>query len=267
MVVIVAFALLLSLLQPAPSTPAQPAPPALPTAKPKPASALQPATPTPTLDQLEPASRKAVEKYAASFIVTEDGTYWDRQVWLDRQALRERLKRSASLPAAPTDAQRALGASKDAPTDPYDHADGIEWKEWQIKTGETKKGYRYGVDHTNPPLWRAVGGKTAITASEIDAARNARREKLPPMEQLEERKKAKVAPIRETVTPEELAVAIKEGKAELSEFRWVKRVINKAEPEKRNESGGVIHKAQPEEAEYSWVREGVAVKWKKGETK
>jgi len=235
-------------------------------APPAAAPASQAGAPTPTLDRLEPASRRAVEQHARNFVVTRDGTWWDRQLWLERQELRERLKRSASLPPKPTDHQRALGASKDAPSDPYNPADGIEWKEWQIKTGEMKRAYMYGDDHTNPPLWRTVGGRAAVTGREIIAACNAHREKMGMFEsEADRRKLGDVAPpLRETVTPEELALAVREGKAELSEFRWVKRVISKAEPERRNREHQVVSRARPEVAEYSWVREAVAVRWKKG---
>lgn len=255
--------------------PAAPIAPAVPEVKPA-APAAEPAPAEPAgakpaasavLDLLEPVSRRAVEKHAANFIVTQDGIYWDRQLWLERQELRDRLKKSSLLPPTPTNQQRALGVSKDAPSDPYDHIDGIEWKEWKIVSGEVKKGYRYRADHTNPPLWRACvpGGsvKTAITGEEIDAARNAHREKMASVDAEAERKKSRYAPVRETVTPEELALAIKEGRAELSEFRWTKRVIEKSKVERRNASGGVTQSAAPEEAEYSWFRTEVPVRWLK----
>ncbi|HZW07558.1 MAG TPA: hypothetical protein VFF65_10585, partial [Phycisphaerales bacterium] len=77
-----------------------------------------------------------------------------------------------------------------------------------------------------------------------------------------EMEKGKLSSFRESVTPEELAAAIKDGKAELSEFRWVKRVLTKEAFERKNEHGGTTRQARPEEAEYSWVREPVVVKWK-----
>lgn len=269
MVLHLVLSLLLGVAQPVvqpPAAPEAPRVPAVPEVKPAPAGNEPAATKgsaTPVLDLLEPVSRKAVEKHAAYFIVTQDGKYWDRQVWLQRQELRDRLKRSTSLSPVPTDAMRALGASKDAPADPYDHVDCIEFKSWQIKSGEVKKGYRYKVDHANPPMWRAIGGETAITCDEIDAARNAYRKKLSILEQGREAQKVRVAAFREVVAPEELAVAIRDGKAELSDFRWTRRVIEKAKPEKKNSSGGVTQKAEPEEAEYSWFRDAVVVRWKK----
>lgn len=251
----------------APSAPAAPGEkPAAPAAEPGPAEpAVTAPAATPVLDLLEPVSRKAVEKHAANFIVTQDGTYWDRQVWLQRQELRDRLKRSSSLPPTPTDAQRALGASKDAPADPNDPADGIKLRKWIVKTGETKKGYFYGVDRTNAPMWRAIGGETAVTGDEIVNARNAHREKMTTSERIADSKANGPGPAsyREVVTPEELAVAIRDGRAELSNFRWTRRVIEKAKIERRNSIGGVTQRAEPEEAEYSWFREEVPVRWLK----
>ncbi|MDP1662090.1 MAG: hypothetical protein Q8L55_09260 [Phycisphaerales bacterium] len=247
--------------------PAAPSAPAAPEVKPAEPAPAEPAGAKPAasavLDLLEPVSRRAVEKHAANFIVTQDGTYWDRQLWLERQELRDRLKKSSLLPPTPTNHQRALGVSKDAPSDPYDHIDGIEWKEWKIVSGEVKKGYRYRADHTNPPLWRAVGGKACITAVELDDARNAHRKKLSVAEQGAAAKDAPVAPFREVVTAEELAQAIKDGKAELSEFRWTKRVIEKSKIERRDAKGLVTQSAAPEDAEYSWFRTEVPVRWLK----
>lgn len=263
MVVHLVLSLLLAVGQPAPQPPAAPTAPATKPATEGTGGDGTKAAATSVLDQLDPLSRKAVEKHAAYFIVTQDGKYWDRQVWLQRQELRERLKRSSSPSPTPTDAMRALGASKDAPADPYDHVDCVEFKSWQIKSGETKKGYRYKVDHTNPPMWRTIGGETAITCDEIDDARNAYRKKLPILEQGQLAQKERVAAFREVVTPEELAAAIRDGKAELSDFRWTRRVIEKAKPEKKNGYGNITQKAEPEEAEYSWFRDAVGVKWKK----
>lgn len=249
--------------------PAAPSAPAAPEVKPAEPAPAEPAGAKPAasavLDLLEPVSRRAVEKHSAYFIVTQDGKYWDRQVWLQRQELRDRLKRSSSLPPTRSDAQRALGASKDAPADPNDPADGIKLRTWIVKTGETKKGYFYGVDRTNAPMWRAADGTVAVTGDEIHNARNVQREKMSISERIADTKANGGGPaaIREVVTAEELAVAIRDGKAELSEFRWTKRVIEKSKVERRNASGGVTQGAEPEEAEYSWFRTEVPVRWLK----
>ncbi|HZW07377.1 MAG TPA: hypothetical protein VFF65_09650, partial [Phycisphaerales bacterium] len=65
------------------------------------------------------------------------------------------------------------------------------------------------------------------------------------------------APLRETVTPSELAEALLARKAELSVFRWSRRVVKPAQP------ATATTPAIPEEAEYSWHREALPVRWQK----
>jgi hypothetical protein len=249
--------LTLLLFQPAP-TPAPPAasPPAAPAQSPTPLPAPKE---VPAIDRLDPASRKLVEKQAANFIVTQDGKYWDRQVWLKRQELRDKMRRSVGSKAKPTDADRAHGASSVAPMDPNDESDGIK---------REKGVYYYGTDLCNPPLWRAADGTTAITAEEIAAARNAVRPadaKAPPapppatpaVPPPSKPTPLPAAPIRDNITPAELAEALLARKAELSIFRWSRRTVKAAQP------ATATSPATPEEAEFSWHREPLPVKWLK----
>ena len=77
------------------------------------------------LDSLEPSSKRMVEENAKFFVVTVDGTYWDRQIWLRRQELRDRMRKAAAGDQSPSDIERAHGASSTAPMDPDDETDGI----------------------------------------------------------------------------------------------------------------------------------------------
>src|SRR5579862_8360559 len=78
------------------------------------------------LDRLSAAGQRLVEEHAKYFVVTFDGTYWDRQLWLKRQELRDRMRKAVSANRPPSDVERAYGASSTAPVDPDDESEGIE---------------------------------------------------------------------------------------------------------------------------------------------
>lgn len=198
-----------------------------------------------------------------NFIVTQDGKYWDRQLWLKRQELRDKMRRNVSSNSRPTDMERALGASAIAPLDPNDDADGIK---------RTANFYAYGTDMTNPPLWRAADGTTAITSEEIAAARNAPRApdaKAPPATPAPavpptiKPAVAPAAPFRDNISPAELAEALMLRKAELSTFKWSKRVVKQARPEIRPSGTTPGTPAQPEEVDFIWRRDPVPIRWLK----
>jgi hypothetical protein len=233
--------------QPQPPAPSAPAPESS-----QPAPTSDPAK-QPGIERLEPASRKLVEQQAANFIITQDGKFWDRQVWLKRQELREKMRKAAGQNAKPTDIERAHGASATAPIDPDDGGDGIE--------GGADGIYAYKGTRTNPPLWRAADGTVAVTSQEIAKARNGPKPRDPKSKPPESSAPSTEheyshTPFQQTVTPDELAEAIFQKKAELSVFKWSKRDIRKAHAADKTHPV-----AEPEEVEFVWRREALPVKW------
>lgn len=172
------------------------------------------------------------------------GEYWDRQVWLVRQKLREQLKKTAAVRKDRTDIERAHGASANASLDPESKEDGISREYRGPKHGPTG----YAKDSLDPPLFWSVGGQIATTEDEIDRARAC------PFASLDKDYRRNACPLRE-VSPQELAWAIKNGKAELCKFAWTKEVIKRAVRGGRDDSNVIT----PEEARYSWRREAVKV--------
>jgi len=96
-----------------------------PRPKPEPAKQTEPAKPMTAFDELTPASQKVVKEHAKYFIVAPDGKFWDRQLWLKREELREKARRKNTASKVKSDMERALGVSADAPVDPLSLTGGI----------------------------------------------------------------------------------------------------------------------------------------------
>lgn len=220
----------------------QPAP--APTA---PTPAIAPASATPTLDQLEPTSRKAVEEAARKFVVTADGKFWDRQLWLKRMELREAMRKRQDK--TPTDMERALAVSATGPLDPESTAGGITKADGSRAIYVFEREGRSYWDHVNPPMWYAADGSTAITEEEI-----ATKRQVPVSSASSPRGESpKYDTSIRVPTAEELAVAIKSGKAVVSKFSYTKRLLSRGE---------FANSTRDDVYEYSWFRTDVRLTWK-----
>ena len=223
----------------------QPAP--APTA---PTPGVAPASATPTLDQLEPTSRKAVEEAARKFVVTADGKFWDRQLWLKRMELREAMRKRQDK--TPTDMERALAVSATGPLDPESTAGGI------IRTSTQPLRYEFPrdgdgayMDRVNPPMWYAADGSTAITEDEISKKRQVPVSSAPSPRG----ESPKYDTSLRVPTAEELAVAIKGGRAALSKFSFTRTVYLKRDARQQGRPSRDVY-------EYSWFRSDVPVRWR-----
>ncbi len=230
------------------------------TPKPEPAKQTEPAKPKTAFEELTPASQKVVKEHAKYFIVTKDGKFWDRQLWLKREELRDKARRANATRKVKSDMDHALGVSADAPVDPLSLTGGIYYN-FSDRFNETKptaqhtSNFGFGKDKTNPPMLRAINNELAITN---DAIHEALRSGAYQTDDDAVR-------TPKTITPEELAQALKDGKAELSEFRFTKKEVTKevtktvpgdyvGQPTKQ------ITVNQPLYTEFNWVRNPVAVK-------
>ncbi len=209
--------------------------------------------------KLKPQAQKLVAEHAQFFVVGPDGRFWDRQLWLERQERRERLRKQATTRRS--DRDRALGATAFAPMDRDDPAGGIlrlegvnsEWPldrladttAWKRKAGTGRlvltdeempndaryaTAYYFETDFTNPPLYYAMGGHTAITNEEIreELARPDPAPPVPPGKQPQAtppKHSRPPMPLGRPVTNEELALAVRARTADLSRFVFKRTVL------------------------------------------